>query len=163
VLRPLFLLLFALASPATAFAELLNGSAAAIDGRTIAVGGVPVRLLDLDAPEPAQHCRDAAGADYGCGERALAELAALVEKTLVVCDWANADAAGRKLARCTIEGRDLALPLLERGWALPDRDCKCETYRDAAVRARTARRGLWAGSFDLPWDWRARHPAASAP
>jgi endonuclease YncB( thermonuclease family) len=30
-------------------------------------------------------------------------------------------------------------------------------YAGQEAQARAARRGLWEGSFDAPWDWRARH------
>jgi endonuclease YncB( thermonuclease family) len=152
----LVLLLVILAGGARA--DSLEGAARAIDGRTIAVEGERVRLLDLDAPEPEQLCRDAAGQDYACGARATSGLAALLRRGKVDCAWDRRDADGTRLGRCTLAGADLALPLLEQGLALPARDCKCEVYRDAAAVAEAHRLGLWSGAFEMPWDWRAAHP-----
>lgn len=139
-------------------AELLNGPAAALDGRTIAIAGEAIRLLDIDAPDPGQACRDATGADYPCGERARAALAEILDGGPVACDWAVRDADGLKLARCMLGNADVARRMLELGWAVPARDCKCETYRDAAQRAEASRRGLWQGGFAMPWDWRTPSP-----
>jgi endonuclease YncB( thermonuclease family) len=135
-------------------AEILKGTASVIDGDSIEIQGQTVRLLDMDAPEPAQLCQDSGGADYRCGERAAAALSDFLGQQQVTCDWANLDRQGRRLGRCTAAGEDLGLWMVEQGWALPDRDCKCETYRAAAERAKTRKLGLWSGSFEMPWDWR---------
>jgi endonuclease YncB( thermonuclease family) len=140
-------------SPAPAYAEILKGTATVTDGDTIEIHGQAVRLLDMDAPELEQLCRDAGGADYRCGERAAAALSYFVERQQVTCDWANRDRQGRRLGRCTAAGQDLGLWMVEQGWALPDRDCKCETYRAAAERAKARKLGLWSGAFEMPWDW----------
>jgi len=149
----------ALAQPATpAYAEILKGTAAVTDGDSIEIQGQTVRLLDMHAPEPEQLCRDADGADYRCGERAAAALSDFLEQQPVTCDWAYLDRQGRRLGRCTAAGQDLGLWMVEQGWAVPDRDCKCETYRAAAERAKARKVGLWSGSFEMPWNWRAQTP-----
>jgi len=139
-------------------AEVLKGSAAALDGRTIAIAGMQIRLLDIDAPDRNQPCRDTAGVEYRCGERAEAALAEILDGGPLACDWAQRDLQGRKLARCTLGETDVGRRMVELGWAVPDRDCKCETYREAATRAEAAHRGLWQGEFEMPWDWRADAP-----
>lgn len=48
-------------------AETLTGPARAVDGDTLVVGGVRVRLYGVDAPESAQTCNDAGGKAYPCG------------------------------------------------------------------------------------------------
>ncbi len=45
----------------------LVGTATAVDGDTLRVGPVGVRLWGIDAPETAQTCLDAVGASYACG------------------------------------------------------------------------------------------------
>jgi endonuclease YncB( thermonuclease family) len=139
-----------------AHAEILKGRASVTDGDSIEIHGQAVRLLDMDAPEPEQLCRGADGTEYRCGERAASVLSDFLAQREVTCDWANLDRQGRRLARCTIAGQDLGLWMVEQGWALPARDCKCETYRAAAERAKTQKLGLWSGFFDMPWGWRAR-------
>jgi endonuclease YncB( thermonuclease family) len=150
-------LTLALAILATgARAASLTGFADVIEGDRIEIVGQPVRLLEIDAPEAEQLCQDAAGADYRCGERAALALAGFLRQHSVACEWAVMDRDGAKLGRCTVAGRDAGEWLIEQGWALPDRACKCETYRDAAERAKSRGLGLWAGKFEPPWEWRKR-------
>ncbi len=46
----------------------LVGRPRIVDGDTLAYRDGKVRLHGIDAPENAQHCLDAAGGDYRCGE-----------------------------------------------------------------------------------------------
>jgi endonuclease YncB( thermonuclease family) len=80
----------------------------------------------------------------------------LASKT-VSCTWSKHDRYGRILARCTANKIDIGLWMVQHGWAIPYRDCKCETYRIAAEDAQKAKRGIWTGSFLEPWIWRRSH------
>lgn len=59
-------------------------------------------------------------------------------------------AYGRHLGTCRIAGEDVSR-LLRAGWALA-------AYVANEDRARVKMRGLWAGTFIAPWDWRHRGP-----
>jgi endonuclease YncB( thermonuclease family) len=59
------------------------------------------------------------------------------------------------LDRRTDQGSGLWL--VERGWAAPYRDRKCEIHRDAAARAEAGKVGMWDGSFIMPWEWREQY------
>jgi len=128
-----------------------------IDGDTIEIHGERIRFLDMDAPERGQLCQDASGADYRCGQKAALALSDFIGQRTVTCDWSKHDRYGRVLARCTVGGQDAGLWLVEQGWAVPYRDCKCELYREAAARAAAGRLGMWAGAFVMPWEWRKAH------
>ena len=43
-----------------------------------------------------------------------------------------------------------------QGWAVPYRNCKCEVIQDAAKVAKAAKLGVWSGTFQMPWEWRAQ-------
>lgn len=145
-----------LTSPTLA-AEPIVGIASVIDGDTIEIHGERIRFLDMDAPETRQLCQSAAGTDYRCGQKAALALSDFLQQRTVTCDWSRRDRYGRVLARCFVAGEDAGLWLVAKGWAVPYRDCKCETYRDAARRAEAQYLGIWAGTFDLPWEWRKGH------
>ncbi|MGD9742358.1 MAG: thermonuclease family protein [Dongiaceae bacterium] len=130
------------------------GIASVIEADAIEISGQRIRLLDMDAPETQQLCQDTAGADYRCGQKAALLLSDFIGQRTVTCDGSDLDRYGRTLARCTVGGEDLGLWLIEQGWAVPYRYCKCETYRDAALEAAAQDRGIWAGVFQLPWEWR---------
>jgi hypothetical protein len=51
-------------------------------------------------------------------------------------------------------GASVAGWLAQNGLVVPYRECKCETARDAADRAKAAG-GRWTGSFQLPWETQA--------
>ncbi len=71
------------------------------------------------------------------------------------CARVDGDRYGRTVARCTAEGTDIAGELVEQGMGLAFRRYSLG-YVEHEDRARSARRGLWAGKFEEPWDWR-RH------
>lgn len=145
------LALFVARGPLTGPAETLNGAMRAADGDSLVHGAVRIRLEGIDAPELGQTCRRA-GADYACGREAQAALARLVAGRNVSCRSAGHDRYDRLLARCTAGGVDLNRAMVEAGWAMAYGD-----YGREEDAARRAGRGLWAGSFERPQDWRHAH------
>ena len=117
-----------------------------VDGDTLVVGEERVRLHGIDAPELDQPQGPAA-------RRALIELAA---GQPVDCERLDTDRYGRAVAWCrTPDGTDLGGWLVARGLALAYRRYSDE-YVDEETAARRARRGVWAGDFVPPWEWRRR-------
>jgi endonuclease YncB( thermonuclease family) len=51
--------------------------------------------------------------------------------------------------------------MVAAGWALADRDAT-ERYVAIEADARKARRGLWKGEFEPPWEWRRAHARGDA-
>ncbi|WP_245292392.1 thermonuclease family protein [Rhizobium sp. 9140] len=131
--------------------ETVIGQPRVVDGDTLAIGRDRIRLIGIDAPESEQTCeRD--GRDWNCGQEARRHLARLIGKTAVACEGRADDRYGRRLAICAAGGEDLNARMVEDGFAVAFGDYEVE---EADARARRA--GLWAGTFDRPRDWRARH------
>lgn len=149
-----------LAAPAVPAAqERVAGPARVIDGDTLEVAGRHVRLEGVDAPEIDQRCRDAAGRAYACGRRAAQALAGMIDGRRVACAGPGTDPWGRLVGRCEAGGRDLGAALTEAGWALAFRKFSGRLVPQEEA-ARSAGRGLWAGSFTPPWEHRAAARAA---
>jgi len=89
----------------------------------------------------------------------LVELRALIEAIggrTVSCtpDGVSYD---RQVALCTAGGHDLGEQMVRSGHALELRQHSRGRYTDAEREARNARRGLWAGDFERPSQWRQEH------
>ncbi|MGM0583235.1 MAG: thermonuclease family protein [Pseudomonadota bacterium] len=127
----------------------------ALSGDTIFLAGRTLRLAGIVAPRRGQGCLDAEGRRYDCFEAARAALGRLTDFQDISCAPVGAPARGPRRVRCLMAGRDLALAQARAGWALPDPDAP-KAVRAAAREARQARRGLWAGQFETPAEFRAR-------
>jgi endonuclease YncB( thermonuclease family) len=145
----------------SALAEIV-GSPRVVDGRTLVVAGETIRLFGIDAPELEQVCRHG-GRDYQCGKVARATLWDLVAGLDVSCT-PDAEAAGPRggiAATCTAGERELNESMVAAGWALADR-AATDRYVAIEADASNARRGLWKGEFEPPWEWRQAHASGAA-
>ncbi len=129
--------------------ETLEARPRVVDGDTLVLEGREVRLSGLDAPEYRQSC-ERSGKAWPCGEEAAAALRRLIGGGEVRCTGRRQDKYGRLLARCSA-GEDLGARLVRDGLAVAYGDYELE---EAAAKA--ARRGIWAGTFERPADFRAR-------
>lgn len=60
---------------------------------------------------------------------------------------------GRLIADCFVDGYNVNARLVHEGLALAYRKYS-KQYVPEEDKARTTKRGLWAGEFVAPWDWR---------
>ncbi len=140
------------ACPAAAAESLVVGIGQAKDGDTLTVGGREVRLFGIDAPEFDQTCsRD--GQQWACGAAAADQLAKLATGRQVICLPTGVDRYQRVLARCMAGSSDINSRMVELGYAVAYRQYSSD-YVEAEDNAKLARRGLWAGKFELPSDYR---------
>ncbi|WP_027459245.1 excalibur calcium-binding domain-containing protein [Deinococcus murrayi] len=153
-MRPLSLTIFLLAASATAQVPVtVTGVPTVTDGDTLQIRGVKVRLHGVDAPESSQNCIRG-GQVYGCGREAAFALANLVQNKNVTCTRKDTDRYGRMVGVCKVGTTEINRWLVEQGWALPYLEYGGGVYRDAEARAKAAKRGLYAGTFQNPWDYR---------
>ena len=138
----------------------VSGYARVIDGDSLVIGATEMRLDGIDAPEGRQDCeRD--GGRWPCGEVSAMGLRALVSAGPTRCTGDVRDDYGRLVARCrTEDGTDINRRMVELGHAVAYRRYS-QRYVDAENSARAARRGIWAGRFEMPWDWRRRQATAA--
>lgn len=140
-----------LATPAAA-QELVSGIGKAADGDTLTLGADRIRLFGIDAPELQQTC-ERGGQRWACGEEAKARLAGLISERAIACSTTGTDDFGRLLARCTAGGVDLNRHMVSTGSAVAFRRYSMD-YVPAEEDARQARRGIWAGTFQMPSEYR---------
>jgi endonuclease YncB( thermonuclease family) len=160
IARGVFALLWFYLIVVTGHAETISGPAQLLDGDTLRIEGVRIRLNGIDAPETDQTCLDRKGHRWACGIEARDALSRFIAGRSVSCAVSGADVYGRKLATCSAGGENLNVRLVREGRALAYRKYSLQYVADEEA-AHAAGRGLWAGAFIAPWDWRHRGPGTS--
>lgn len=136
----------------------LAGMARAGDGDSLTLAGERVRLLGIDAPELDQTCSRDDGRPWTCGAAARSRLAALVAAGTTTCVPDGSDRYRRILATCTTAGKNLGAVMVAEGLAIAS-----SGYQAEEAAARAAGRGIWAGSFVAPREWREGAAEAAMP
>jgi endonuclease YncB( thermonuclease family) len=95
----------------------ISGTALIVDGDTIAISGMKVRLSGIDTPERKQTCRKA-GVTWRCGYEATETLREWTHTKEVRCIGDEKDKYGRLIADCFVDGYNLNARLVYEGMAL---------------------------------------------
>lgn len=155
MIKFLLLLSALIVVPEAAAAQVFEGTARAVDGDTIDMTGMRIRLLHMDAPERAQSCT-VGGEAWSCGADATAALASLLNDQTISCVSGSRDMYGRYLAVCRTRIMDLGEQMVAQGLAVPAEDAP-EGYLAAGERAKALKLGLWNSEFQMPREWRAEN------
>ena len=141
---------------APAMAGDIVGRASVIDGDTISIHGTRIRLAGVDAPESWQTCHDAGGKLYRCGARAAEALDALLAASRPTrCRQMDTDRYGRVVAICwTNAGVEVNAAMVLAGQALDWPKYSRNRYQPQQAEAKRHKRGIWSGTFILPWEAR---------
>lgn len=132
----------------------IYGAARVINGDTLEIRGSYFKLYGIDAPEANQTCADRQGRSYNCGREAALWLKNWITTNELECHVMQRDAKGNMVGTCSLGQYDLGAALVNAGWAVA-----YQKYTDIYVpyerQAQMNKRGLWQGTFYMPWDWRA--------
>jgi endonuclease YncB( thermonuclease family) len=126
----------------------VTGVAQAIDGDSLKLAGEDIRLKGIDAPELMQTCL-IGGQKVDCGRESRAALRKLLSTGLVTCIGEGHDRFGRLLGYCRVRGVDINAAMVRDGHAIAFGD-----YFREEAEAKAAYRGVWAGQFQRPSDYR---------
>ena len=132
----------------------------AVDGDSLRAGsGEEYRIFAIDAPELHQTCTDANGKEWACGRAAKTELAKLIKRGDVSCVEKATDKYGRNVAQCRAKGvPDIGETMVREGYAIDLGRQTGYAYAGAESEARAAGKGIWAGTFQRPGEWREQNP-----
>jgi len=126
-----------------------------LNGETLLIRAVSIKLDGIDALELGQKCIGSGNIEWDCGLRAKRVLAEKIGDGLVSCRQLHINARGRLSAACAASnGDDLSAAMVRSGYALA---CG-QRYQEEEKTARLAGEGIWSGSFQTPWEWRAQQP-----
>lgn len=157
-IRLAILALLTIAAPVDA-ETIITGPARVLDGDTIALGAIRVRLHGVDAPEGGQTCELPDGSEWDCGQAATARMIEIVGNQKLECSPVDRDRYGRIVADCFADGINIGEALVRSGLAWAYRHYSLD-YVPAEAAAKAARRGVWQGSATPPWDWRRKKSKA---
>ncbi|MDD9922255.1 MAG: thermonuclease family protein [Boseongicola sp.] len=89
--------------------RILEGAAYIVDGDTLRIKNIQVRLFGIDAPE----------LNHPYGRKAMWALRGLCKGKIVRAEITDEDKYGRTVACCFLpDGRDLSAEMVSRGWAI---------------------------------------------
>ena len=133
---------------------VLRGKASIYDGQNLVVAGAPIRLDGAEAPALAQTCLTSRALVWACGSKAAERLRELVSGRPVSCVVTEPLGQGAA-AICSVTGiSDLGRNMVSEGLAVSNGHDRGR-YSSDQSQAKGFRRGVWIGTFDAPWKWRA--------
>ena len=123
------------------------------------------RLYGVEACAPGQTAR-LGRQPWPCGAVAAAWLVAATLNKWVACNVIRQE-NGENLARCaSADHSDIGADMVRDGVAVAvpptERDPGVRAYAAAERAARKGYRGIWASSFEMPWEFRAHLPVQAA-
>jgi endonuclease YncB( thermonuclease family) len=129
------------------------GKAWVIDGDTISISDTHIRLDGIDAPELDQTCTDSKGGTWPCGRATANELRVHIRAQELTCHRRASDKYKRVIAVCNLpDGSDINAWMVQQGWAVAYGFAN--TYESEEAEAKASKRGIWAGTFVPPSQWR---------
>jgi endonuclease YncB( thermonuclease family) len=99
----------------SALADDFAGRASVVDGDTLEIHGMRIRLWGVDAPESSQLCRGEDSLQYRCGAQAANDLDTFSARRPINCLPLNLDPYGRTVPTCSVGGTDLGEWLVRNG------------------------------------------------
>lgn len=133
----------------------IRGYARVVTGSTLYIDGLNVKMYGIDAPDIYQTCADSHGRGYYCGREARSWLQNWINNREVTCHILGKVENGWATGTCFLDNNkyDVAAVVVNAGWAVAYTE-NTAVYVDYERQAKSNRRGLWAGTFYKPWDWR---------
>ncbi|HUI96179.1 MAG TPA: thermonuclease family protein [Xanthobacteraceae bacterium] len=129
------------------------GRAFVVDGDSLRVAGVSIRLEGIDAPEWDQTCTDPNGRTWRCGLAASRQMREHVRGYELTCRPRAHDRYGRTVATCALpNGSDVNAWIVRQGFAIASGYSHIYTAEEAEAKAD--KRGIWSGTFIDPAEWR---------
>ena len=154
-------IIFSLYFTSFLFSKEFNGKARVIDGDTIKIKNVNIRLFGIDAPEIKQSCKKIYLSisifnfqkEYDCGKVSKKALSKKIQNKEIRCVSSTKDRYGRHIGICYLKDRDINKWLVRNGYAVAYKKYS-KKYVFEEKYANENKLGLWRGSFMRPEKWR---------
>ena len=123
-----------------------------VDGDTSILNGEKIRFTGIDTPELKQTCTKD-DQELDCGMTAKMLLVKKIGNNTPECISEGKDVYKRTLAECFINGESLSSFLVRSGYAFAYRKYSKKFIKDEDF-AKANKLGMWAMTFQYPWDFR---------
>ena len=141
--------------------KIISGIAKVIDGDTINIKNNKIRLFGIDAPERKQQCQKpwlsisflTFKKNYQCGKISTNILKNKINNKFIICKSTNKDRYNRFIAECYKDKKNINRWMVLNGYAVAYRKYS-KKFVSQENLAKKEKLGLWAGTFEMPWDWR---------
>ncbi len=147
--------------------KTISGKAKVVDGDTIKIQGISIRLFGIDAPEKKQICKFGSR-PYKCGLESSQFLKKIIESSSYVdCSYRDLDRYRRIIGECishnkitnkkTTEPLNLNYLMVRNGHAIDYRRYSKGKFSLAESLAKKEKKGIWRGKFEKPENWRRKY------
>lgn len=134
--------------------EIISNNVRVVDGDSIVIDNIKVRLQGIDAPELKQRCNNKVTHKlYACGEGSKSYLITLINYNTVKCLKEGIDRYNRVLAYCYVGEINLNKEMVSSGNAVAYRKYD-PSFIEYEEQARGNKIGIWASEFEEPEKWR---------
>jgi endonuclease YncB( thermonuclease family) len=135
--------------------EFNNKDVRVIDGDSLALGELRIRMQGIDAPELKQECKNNESQQlYKCGQVSKSYLTSLIAGQDVKCSNQGLDRYKRQLAYCYVGEVNLNQEMVRSGNALAYIKYD-ESFIKEEQEAKSNKAGIWSSKFKIPEKWRA--------
>ena len=136
----------------------ISGKAFVLDGDSLVIKKIKIRLNGIDAPEFSQQCLNTQSQQYQCGLASKNFLINLVKNQEVVCHYQKIDIYNRILGDCYIDKLNINHHLLANGMAIIyDFNDATKQEIELEKTAKEQQKGIWQGPFQLPKTYRKQN------
>ena len=136
-------------------AKTIIGKPKIIDGDTIHINKIKIRLHGIDTPEIKQKCTYKEE-EWFCGKQASIELKKLINNQIIKCITNDIDIYNRYVAICFVNETNLNQLMVKKGWAVAYRYYSTD-YIIEEKYARDNKLGIWKGEFEKPYIYRKKN------
>ena len=137
------------------YLDLNSNKVKVIDGDTIHLNKEKIRFSGIDTPEITQVC-NRNGEVIECGIEAKELLTNKISNNKVKCVKEGVDRYKRILAECFVNNQSLSKYLVREGYAFAYRKYSTKYIPDEDY-AKKNKKGMWAMTFEYPWDYRRKN------
>ena len=123
-----------------------------VDGDTIILNGEKIRFSGIDTPELKQTCMNGDEKVF-CGKSAKMLLIKKIGNQMPECISEGKDVYKRTLAECFVNGESLSAFLVRSGYAFAYLKYSDKFIKDEEFAKKNIL-GMWAMTFQYPWDFR---------